>query len=79
VSGPFDVVLADPPYAGEEARRFLPLAAERLAPGGVIVLERDARGSPLEPERGPAVRFRSVRYGRCGLDWYRRGHAAERG
>jgi 16S rRNA (guanine966-N2)-methyltransferase len=79
VCGPFGLVLADPPYAGEEAARLLPLAAEQLARGGVLVLERDGRSSPLEPAEGSLTRFRSVRYGRCRFDWYRRGAAAEPG
>jgi 16S rRNA G966 N2-methylase RsmD len=77
--GPFDVVLADPPYAGEEAGQFLPLAAEHLAPGGVLVLERDTRASPLEGAGAAAARFRSVRYGRCRFDWYRRSPGPGRG
>jgi 16S rRNA (guanine(966)-N(2))-methyltransferase RsmD len=77
--GPFDVILADPPYAGGEAPVFLPLAAARLAPGGVLVLERDAQSELREEIAGDTTHFRTARYGRCFLDWYRRAPEAGHG
>lgn len=39
----FDVVFADPPYALPEIPALPALAAPHLAPGGLLVLEHDAR------------------------------------
>lgn len=69
---PFDVVLADPPYAFED--RYLERALERLVAGGslapdaVVVVERRARAP------GPAwppglVALRDKRYGEAHL-WF---------
>ncbi len=72
--GPFDLVLADPPYAEplrEPILAALLAAAGTLAPGCRVVLERDA-GSPPAPgdeKRLPLVR--TARYGRTCLDFYR--------
>ena len=40
--GPADLVLADPPYDLEALPR-LPALVRRLAPGGLVALEHDAR------------------------------------
>jgi 16S rRNA (guanine966-N2)-methyltransferase len=72
VVGPFDLILADPPYAGEERGQFLGLIVERglLTPGGRVVIERDRRATPENPAL-PGLRLaRSERYGRCTLDFY---------
>jgi 16S rRNA (guanine966-N2)-methyltransferase len=70
--GPFDLVLADPPYA--EALRgpilaVIGSAPAVLRPGAKVVLEREAR-CPAEPgpDRLPLVR--TARYGRTCLDFY---------
>ena len=42
-SGPFDLVLADPPYALLEVASLPSLARPRLAPDGLFVLEHDGR------------------------------------
>jgi 16S rRNA (guanine966-N2)-methyltransferase len=71
-SGTFDLILADPPYAGDEARRLAgPAAARRLVPGGWLVLERDADRSPVEGGGEALPRFRTARYGGTCLDFYR--------
>lgn len=57
--GPFDLVFADPPYELGEAElaETLLLLAPRLAPGGMVVVERSSRSPeptwphPLVPER----------------------------
>ncbi len=41
--GPFDLILADPPYDLAELPSLPTLARPRLAPGGLFVLEHDAR------------------------------------
>ena len=71
--GPFDLVLADPPYA--EPLRAPLLAAllaagGNLAPGGRVVLERDAVSAPI-PSGGDGLPLvRTARYGRTCLDFY---------
>jgi len=79
VVGPFDLILADPPYASEERGGFLRLIVERglLAPTGRVVIERDHRAAPADPDR-PGLRLaRSERYGRCTLDFYDFGPAPD--
>jgi 16S rRNA G966 N2-methylase RsmD len=69
VQGMFDLILADPPYAGEEAAAFLPLAAGLLAADGRAVLERESRGGPVA---GSGLEhFRTAGYGRSSLDFFR--------
>ena len=70
---PFDLVLADPPYAmasGEITDILRALAAGWLQPGAVVVIERPSRG---EAVRWPAglVALRDRRYGETTL-WYGR-------
>ncbi|GGM40519.1 methyltransferase [Longimycelium tulufanense] len=69
---PYDVVLADPPYAltEDELAATLDRLVHRgwLAPGAVLVLERDARSpEPAWPESLVALRNR--RYGDTVLYW----------
>jgi 16S rRNA (guanine966-N2)-methyltransferase len=70
---PFDVVLADPPYAmrpDELTEMLTALAAGWLAPDAVVVVERPSRGEPvLWPAGLEAVRDRQ--YGETRL-WYGR-------
>lgn len=62
LEGPFDLILADPPYdtADDALDRLLERASGLLAPGGLVVIERDRRSGspswppdlkPLEPRR----------------------------
>jgi 16S rRNA (guanine966-N2)-methyltransferase len=66
--GPFDLVLADPPYAVADVGPFLRAAHAVLAPGGTVVVERD-RAAAAETA-GPLACARSETYGRCRLDFY---------
>src|SRR5688572_22362530 len=45
----FDVIVLDPPYDAANVRGALEAAAARLAPGGLIVLERATRREPDIP------------------------------
>ena len=68
--GPFDLVLADPPYALADPSPLLrALARDALAPAARVVLERDRA---VEAADGPAgLRLaRTARYGRTCLDFY---------
>jgi 16S rRNA (guanine(966)-N(2))-methyltransferase RsmD len=59
--GRFDLVLLDPPYEAREIRSALEKAADLLAPGGVVVLERATR---FEPDVPPMLeRLRDIRSG----------------
>ncbi|MBX3228329.1 MAG: 16S rRNA (guanine(966)-N(2))-methyltransferase RsmD [Labilithrix sp.] len=73
VRGPFDLVLVDPPYAGVRAKGFSDLlarAAKHLVPGGVLVLEHDAKDEPAPPEGLSLDRRR--RHGDTVLSLFRR-------
>ncbi|WP_017540047.1 MULTISPECIES: 16S rRNA (guanine(966)-N(2))-methyltransferase RsmD [Nocardiopsis] len=75
---PYDLVVADPPYAVGEDEVGAVLAALRdhgwLAPDALVVLERSARGPDPDWPRGYAG-ARVRRYGEAAL-WY--GRAASR-
>lgn len=73
VTGPFDLIFADPPYEGAETGPFLSLAAGVLADGGTVVIERDSGREAAAV--GSLERSRTARYGRCCLDFY--GHAGK--
>jgi 16S rRNA (guanine966-N2)-methyltransferase len=67
--GPWDLVLADPPYA-DPVGKFLSalLRSGKLDPEALVVVERDHR-SPTEPP--PPLRLVDCRrYGRTRLDFY---------
>jgi len=65
---PFDIMFFDPPY-GDEVDEVLAAAGERLAAGGVLVLEHARRR--MSPERlGRLQRTRSVRSGDSALTFY---------
>jgi 16S rRNA (guanine966-N2)-methyltransferase len=71
-AGAFDLALADPPYSlgEEELAAVLADLPRRLAPGGVVVVERSARSpGPAWPEQITPERQR--RYGDAAL-WYGR-------
>ncbi|MGE5413163.1 MAG: RsmD family RNA methyltransferase [Syntrophomonadaceae bacterium] len=58
----FDVVFADPPYASGAEREELDAAARLLSPGGLLVLQQDAR-VPAPPIEGARLLERRA-YGR---------------
>lgn len=72
---PFDVVLADPPYALPVAEVETVLRAlvdgGWLAPGGVVVVERSSREAPFEWPT-PLEGLRERRYGEAVLRYGRR-------
>lgn len=69
---PFDVVLADPPYAVSDAELGQVLAALLAGawtePDSVVIVERDARAGP-PPWPDPLRPLRSRRYGDTELHW----------
>lgn len=69
--GPFDIAFFDPPYGTGLLQKALPMAARRMAPGGVMICEAPTKEDL--PEQ--AEDFRLVRrysYGRISLALYRR-------
>jgi 16S rRNA (guanine966-N2)-methyltransferase len=74
--GPFDLVLADPPWAlvesGDAPRALADLvAAGALAPGALVVLEHSARTAPAELEGAGLVLDQTRRYGDTALAFYK--------
>jgi 16S rRNA (guanine966-N2)-methyltransferase len=69
---PFDLVVADPPYASEEAEVDGMLTALReggwLVPGAVVAVERSTRSGPVRWPAGYRA-DRSRRYGEATV-WY---------
>jgi 16S rRNA (guanine(966)-N(2))-methyltransferase RsmD len=70
----FDLVFADPPYAESLERALLENAARLLSPGGLLILQKDARSMPEEPEGLSLVRRKS--YGRNVLYFFARASSA---
>ncbi len=69
--GPWDLVLADPPYDSEDVERIVSEGSDLLAPGGVLAIEHaETRPSPDPPE-SLAV-WKSRRYGRTRVTLYSR-------
>ena len=71
LTGPFDLVFADPPYAFEPYGDLLVGVARLLAPDGEVVVEHSSRRE-LPLEAGPLVRVDVRRYGESSLSFYRR-------
>ena len=69
--GPFDLVLADPPYRAGLAEAILRDVAPGMAPGGVVVLEHSADDPPPEPPEGLAL-WKTRRYGGTSVTLYSR-------
>jgi 16S rRNA (guanine(966)-N(2))-methyltransferase RsmD len=67
-SDPFDIVWLDPPY-DERPDAAIAAAGERLAPGGVLVLEHARRRRATEAA-GRLVRVRQVTTGDSALSFY---------
>jgi 16S rRNA (guanine(966)-N(2))-methyltransferase RsmD len=65
-----DIVFLDPPYDSDEVEEALEIAALRLAPEGLVVLEHAARRDAPERVRG-LVRCRRLVAGDSALSFYR--------
>lgn len=72
LGGPFDLVLADPPYlaSGEETLVRRVVARGILAVGGTLVFERAAREEGVSGE-GTLRRVRTSEYGDTALDFFK--------
>lgn len=72
LTGAYDLVFADPPYAFAEYEPLLAGIAPLLAPDGEIVVEHSSR-TDLPIEAGRLVRTDVRRYGESALSFYRPG------
>ena len=71
LSGEFDVVFVDPPYAlgADDLEPILAAVASRLSSGGVVLVHRRRDGIEV-PTRGTLVSSRNRRYGDARVWWY---------
>jgi 16S rRNA (guanine966-N2)-methyltransferase len=69
VGGPFDIVIADPPYDAPWIAEALMAAARHVAPGGVLVLEHAWRRAA--PDVSSLTLVRTRRAGDSALSTYR--------
>ncbi len=69
----FDLVLADPPYGGDDWARLAKGAnlVDLLAPAALLLLERATRDEPWDGAPG-LIRRDQRRYGETAFDWYDR-------
>lgn len=67
----FDVAFLDPPYRTGLLEQALPLVAERMNPGGVIVCEHPREEKPPE-QAGDFFQSKTYRYGKIMLTTYYR-------
>ena len=72
LDGPFDLVVADPPYDDPSASGLSAAIVRSgvLDRGGLLVIERDRR-SPPHPDSGALRNTRTARYGRTSLDFFK--------
>jgi 16S rRNA (guanine966-N2)-methyltransferase len=74
VSGPFDLILLDPPYNDDTAPETLLRVALLLAPRGTVVYEHGSRYNPPERPQGLRLTERRI-YGDSAIALYRRQEA----
>jgi 16S rRNA (guanine966-N2)-methyltransferase len=72
LSGPYDLVFADPPYAFTEYEALLAGLLPLLTPEAEVVVEHSSR-TDLPIEAGRLVRTDVRRYGESSLSFYRLG------
>ena len=71
IAGPFDVVLADPPYGAPEGPQTLAGLGPLVRPGGLVVFEHHHKdGYPAVS--GELRLFRRERYGETAVSFWRR-------
>jgi 16S rRNA (guanine966-N2)-methyltransferase len=70
VTGPFDLILLDPPYGANEIEELLHDLASLIAPGGTIVYEHANRYNPPERPNGLKLTDRRL-YGDSAIAFFR--------
>lgn len=68
--GEYDVAFIDPPYGQGLAQAALPLVAQQMAPGGVILCETD-RHEEMPETAGSFRLIKTRRYGKATIHTYR--------
>ena len=67
----FDIVFMDPPYNSELIEEILPLIAEKMSDGGVILCETEKREETPD-EAGKFIKKKEYKYGKAKISAYRR-------
>ena len=70
----FDIAFLDPPYHQGIIPEVLPLLAERMSPGGIIICETE-KNEQLPEEAGGFKKLKEYRYGKIMLTSYRNAEA----
>ncbi len=70
-AGKFDIAFLDPPYSKGFLQKALPLLAERMNDGGVIICEHPY-GEEMPESAGEFELYREYKYGKLGLTVYRK-------
>ena len=68
--GEYDIAFIDPPYNQGLAQAALPLVAQQMAPGGIILCETD-RHEEMPKEAGVFSLIKTRRYGKAMIHTYR--------
>jgi len=68
----FDIAFLDPPYNKGMIPELLPLVAEKMSPGGIIICETE-KNEQLPEEAGSFKKLKEYRYGKIKLTSYRIG------
>lgn len=69
-SGPYDIAFVDPPYRSDIPARILPLLAQKMSPGGIILCETD-RADQLPEQVAGFTLHKEYRYGKTKVTVYR--------
>lgn len=72
----FDIALLDPPYSEGLLQRALPLVAEKMNDGGVIICEHPY-GEEMPEDAGSFEVYREYKYGKTALTVYRKKEESE--
>ena len=73
IRGPFELALLDPPFHQNTVAAVLPLLAAKMAPGGVVLCEREA---DLPEQAGALTLVKQYNYGKIKVSRYERGEEA---
>ena len=75
ISGPFDLVLLDPPFHYDTLNEVLPALADKVAPGGVVLAESE-REAALPERAGALVLAKQYYYGKIMVSRYEKEEQA---
>lgn len=72
----FDIIFLDPPYRFGHINKLLPLAAEKLSPGGAIICEYEKEAGEPEIPEGMTLK-KTYRYGKICVSVLRKPEEEE--